>query len=190
MNKKAKKDALLNFVFKYSFQRGDFQLSSGKKSDFYIDIKQTTLDPRGSLLVAEILLDQLISSKVSSIGGLTIGADPIIGSVVTLSAQRGYPVAGFIVRKEPKRHGLHRLIEGKIAEGDRVIIIDDVITTGNSAYKAVQAVEELKCEVVKIIPVVDRDEGGRAFFEDKGYDYHPILTIKEIFALASHFNPS
>jgi orotate phosphoribosyltransferase len=183
MNQKAKRDALLNFLFKRSFQRGAFELSSGRRSDFYIDVKQTTLDPEGSLLVAEMMLHEVMSSRIDSIGGLTLGADPIIGSVVMLSAQRNHPIRGFIVRKGPKGHGKGGLIEGRIKEGDRVIIIDDVITTGSSAYKAVQAVEELKCKVVKVIPLVDRNEGGGEFFESKGYEYDPIIRMEEIFTL-------
>jgi len=181
MNSQAKRDALLKVVFHSSFQRGRFKLSSGRESDFYLDAKQTTLVGESSLLVAEILLDEVINSKIDSIGGLAIGADPIIGSVLPVSALKGYPLRGFIVRKEgPKGHGLRRLIEGAIKEGDRVIIVDDVITTGASAYEAVKAVEKIQCKVVKVIPLIDRNEGGRELFEMKGYDYSPLITIEEI----------
>jgi orotate phosphoribosyltransferase len=184
MSHQEKRDALLEVVFRSSFQRGRFKLSSGRESDFYLDGKQTSLSWEGALLIAEILLEEAIKSKADSIGGLAIGADPLIGSVLALSALKGHPLRGFIVRKEGRKdHGSQRLIEGPIRKGDRVIIVEDVITTGGSAYKAVEAVEELECEVVKIISLVDRNEGGRQFFESKAYDYHPIITMDDIFKL-------
>ena len=178
----AKRDALLKLVFHACFKRGRFKLSSGKESDFYLDAKQITLVAEGSLLVAEILADEVIKAEIDSIGGLALGADPIVGSVLPVSAQKGHPLRGFIVRKEgQKGHGTQRLIEGAIREGDRVIIVDDVITTGSSAYRAVEAVEQIQCKVVKVVPIIDRNEGGREFFENKGYDYSPVITIEEIF---------
>ena len=182
MKGETKRDALLKVIFHSSFKRGKFKLSSGRESDFYLDAKQTTLIGKGSLLVAEMLLDEVISADVDAIGGPTIGADPMIGSVLTLSAIKAHPLRGFIVRKEVKEHGTQKRIEGPIKKGDRVIIVEDVITTGASAYKAVKAVEDLQCEVAKVIPLVDRDEGGRAFFQKKGYDYCPLITMEDIVA--------
>lgn len=178
-----KRHALLEVVYRSSFQRGRFRLSSGKESDFYLDGKQTTLTGGALLLVAEILLEEAIDSKVDSIGGLAIGADPIIGSVLTLGAARGYAFRGFIVRKKAKEHGTGKLVEGPVKKGDRVIVVDDVVTTGGSAYDAVMAVEELGCKVVKIISLVDRNEGGRERFKRNGYDYRPIIRIEDIFGL-------
>jgi len=180
MNSQRKRDALLKVLFHSSFKRGKFKLSSGRESDFYLDAKHTTLVGEGSLLVAEILLDEVINAHIDAIGGLTIGADPIIGSVLTLSAMKTHPLRGFIVRKGVKEHGTQKLIEGPIKKGDRVIIVEDVMTTGASAYKAVKAVEDIQCKVVKVIPLVDRDEGGREFFQMKGYDCCPLITMKEI----------
>lgn len=180
MKEETDRDMLLKVIFHASFKRGKFTLSSGRQSDFYLDVKQTTLVGEGSRLVAESLLHEVISAQIDAIGGLTIGADPIIGSVLTLSAIKGHPLRGFIVRKAAKAHGTQKLIEGPIRKGDRVIIVEDVITTGASAYQAVKAAEDLQCKVVKVIPVVDRDEGGRAFFEEKGYDYCPLITMKDI----------
>jgi orotate phosphoribosyltransferase len=180
VNSETKKDALLKVLFHASFKRGKFMLSSGRESDFYLDAKQTTLVGEGSLLVAEVLLDEVINARIDAIGGLTIGADPIIGSILTLSAMKGLPLRGFIVRKETKEHGTQKLIEGPIKQGDRVIIVEDVMTTGASAYRAVKAVEDIQCKVVKVIPLVDRDEGGREFFQMKGYDCCPLITMKEI----------
>jgi len=177
------KEDILQFVFKHSFQRGKFKLTSGKFSDFYLDMKQTTLDPEGSLLIAKLLIHKVVECKADSIGGLMIGADPIIGSVITLGFLQDYHIRGFIVRKQEKKHGLHKLIEGKIRKKDRVLIVEDVATTGSSAYKAVQAAEEFNCKVVKVVPIIDRNEGGRDFFNNKGYDYDPLIKIEEIFNL-------
>lgn len=172
---------LLELIFRNSFKRGDYKLSSGKFSNYYLDIKQVTLEPKGSALIANLIIDKIIKSKIESIGGLTIGADPIVGSIITLGLEEDFYIRGFIVRKEEKKHGLHKRIEGKIRERDRVLIIEDVATTGGSTLQAVKAVEELKCEVVKIVPVVDRNEGARELFKD--YDYNPLIKIEEIFGL-------
>jgi len=181
MNIEQTKNELLKYIFYYSFQRGKFKLSSGKISDFYLDVKQTTLDPKGSLLIAKLLVNEIIESAADSIGGLMIGADPIVGSVITLGILQDYYIRGFIVRKEEKEHGLKRRIEGKIRKKDHVLIVEDVATTGGSTLKAVQAVEELDCKVIKIVPIVDRNEGSRELFKD--YDYDPLIKIEEIFAL-------
>ena len=180
------KEDILQFVFKHSFQRGKFKLTSGKFSDFYLDMKQTTLDPEGSLLIAKLLIHKVVECKADSIGGLMIGADPIIGSVITLGFLQDYHIRGFIVRKQEKKHGLHKLIEGKIRKKDRVLIVEDVATTGSSAYKAVQAAEEFNCKVVKVVPIIDRNEGGRDFFNNNGYDYYPLIKIEEIFNLEKY----
>lgn len=173
------KKALLDFVFKHAFLRGRFELSSGKISDFYLDAKQATMDPAGALLVAEAYLEKARACEADAIGGLMIGADPIVGAVVCLSGLRGYPIRGFIVRKKVKGHGRQRRIEGKIQQGDRVIVIDDVVTTGGSAMEAVQAVETQGGKVIKVVPLIDRNEGGRQCFKD--YDYDPIIMIEDIF---------
>ena len=179
--------ALLDFVFKHSFLRGRFELSSGRTSNFYLDAKQTTMDPVGSLLVAQAYLEKARACEADAIGGLMIGADPIVGAVVCLSGQQGCPIRGFIVRKKVKDHGRQRRIEGKIQENDRVIIIDDVVTTGGSAMEAVKAVEAQGCTVVKVVPLIDRNEGGRQCFKD--YDYDPIISIDQIFEREALGNP-
>lgn len=181
MNKERTKNDLLKFIFRNSFKRGEFKLSSGKISNFYLDVKQTTLDPKGSLLIANLLVKKVIECMADSIGGLMIGADPIVGSVITLGFLQDYYIRGFIVRKIEKEYGLKRRIEGKIREKDNVLIVEDVATTGSSTFRAVHVVEELGCKVVKIIPVVDRNEGARELF--KNYDYDPLIKIEEIFEL-------
>lgn len=113
---------------------------------------------------------------------------PLCGRCGLPAKLPNYTITCFIVRKEEKPHGKHKLIEGRIEKNDRVIIIDDVITTGHSAYEAVNAVEEMNCKVVKVIPIVDRNEGGKEFFEGKGYKYDPIINIEDIFRLEREMN--
>ena len=130
-----------------SLRTGDFTLSSGKKSSYYLDCRMTTLDPQGALLIARLILGRIREHKIQSdaIGGLTIGADPIVAAVAVVSAIEGQPLPAFIVRKESKGHGTQRLIEGYDGKpGSRVIIVDDVCTTGDSILKAADRAEELR----------------------------------------------
>lgn len=151
-----------------AFKTGDFTLSSGKKSDFYVDCRKISLHPEGSRLIGKIILDKIKDIKVDSIGGLTLGADPITSAVVTLSN-----IPGFIVRKKEKEHGTKQKIEGHIQPGWNVVIVEDVATTGASSLQAIEAVEAAGAKVVKVIPVVDREEGAADTL--KNYDFDPIL---------------
>lgn len=152
---------------------GDFTLSSGKKSDLYVDCRRVTLHPLGAKLIGKIILDKIKNIKVDSIGGLTLGADPITSAVVTLS-----DIPGFIVRKKEKEHGTKQKIEGLIEPGWSVVIVEDVATTGQSALQAIEAVEAFGCKVVKVIAVFDREEGASAAL--KNYDFDPILKKSEL----------
>ena len=172
------KKALFKVLQEKSFVRGKVILSSGKESHYYLDCKPTTLDPFGSYVAASLLCQEIKKIRdqgkiVDAIGGMMIGADPIVGAVAAMSYLQKSPIRAFIVRKEPKAHGRMRSIEGNLPEGSRVIILDDVITTGDSTLKAVQAVEEQSCAVVKILCLVDRDEGAEEAF--RGYDYEPLF---------------
>jgi len=156
-------------------------LSSGRQSDYYVDGKQVTLgDPRGALLFAQIILKALEGQPVDTIGGLTIGADPIVGGVVVLSALEGRPYPGFIVRKEPKKHGKKALIEGDLKRDDRAVIVDDVITTGTSILKTIREVESHGVTVVGVLALTDREEGGRAVLEGQGYRTFAVFTAEEL----------
>lgn len=152
---------------------GDFTLSSGKKSDFYVDCRKVTLHPQGAKLIGKIILDKIKSLKVDAVGGLTLGADPITGAVVTLS-----DIPGFIVRKKAKEHGTGQKIEGLIEKGWNVVIVEDVATTGASALQAIQAAEAIGAKVVKVISVVDREEGAVEAL--KKYCFDPIFTKSEL----------
>ncbi len=152
---------------------GEFTLSSGKKSDFYVDCRKATLHPKGAKLIGGIILDKIKGLKVDAVGGLTLGADPIIGAVITLS-----DIPGFIVRKKAKEHGTKQRIEGLLQPGWSVLIVEDVATTGGSALEAIQAAEDAGAKVVKVISVVDREEGAREALAK--YDFDPIFRRSEL----------
>lgn len=151
-----------------AFKTGEFTLSSGKKSNYYIDCRKITLHPEGSRLIAKIIMDKIKGLKVDAIGGLTLGADPITSSVVAIS-----DIPGFIVRKKEKEHGTKQKIEGHIKAGWNVVIVEDVSTTGASALQAIEAVEAAGVKVVKVISVVDREEGAAEVL--RNYDFDPIF---------------
>lgn len=155
-------------------------LSSGRESNYYIDAKYATMDPEGAYLIAKLMLEQISNFDIDAIGGYTLGADPIVGSVVASSYGTERPLLGFIVRKEPKTHGEMKLIEGPFRRGLKCLIVDDVITTGSSILKAVKAVEEEGGIVVLTMGIVDRLEGGRENIEKAGYIFKSLFTKKDL----------
>jgi orotate phosphoribosyltransferase len=168
------------YLLEHSLQFGDFTLTSGRKSDYYIDGKRTTLRSRGAYLVARLLLDALHGSAIEAIGGPTLGADPVIGAVMALAALEELSLVGFLVRKEPKGHGTQQLIEGPLQPGMQVAVFDDTVTTGGSLKHAIDQVEAAQCTVVKVFAVVDRQEGARQNFAEWGYPFHPLFTMAEL----------
>lgn len=154
-----------------------FRLSSGKMSDHYFEGKKITLSPRGAHLVAKMVLDELSGEKVDAVGGLVMGAALIASAVAAIADVEGKTLHTFIVREKPKEHGTQRLIEGHLQKGWRVAIVDDVITTGASVFKAIDAVEELGCKVVKVIAIVDRHEGGSDELRRRGYKFQQFLNL-------------
>lgn len=156
---------------------GKFTLASGKKSDHYFEGKRLTLHPEGAYLIGKEIFDRLAAIDVDAIGGLVMGAFPIITAVALVSHQEGKPIPSFIVRDKPKEHGTRRQIEGHLAEGSRVAIVDDVITTGSCVFKAIEAVKAVKCEVVKVIVIVDRNEGGSEQLREAGYNFEAIINL-------------
>ncbi len=164
-----------------SLMFGEFTLASGKKSNFYFDSKRTTLLPEGAWLAAREIL-RLIRERgieADAIGGLTLGADPIVCPVAALSHAEGRPLRAFIVRKETKEHGTGRKIEGQLEPGSRVIIVDDVVTTAGSTLKAIEAAEQAGHTVVAVICLVDREQGGAEALAK--YPFYPLYRKAEIF---------
>jgi len=160
--------------------RGEFILASGAKSNYYIDVKFISLTSEGLAHFARVILDRIKHLNADLIGGMTLGADPIIGAVTAMSHMVGRPIDGIIVRKEPKGHGAGKMIEGPMSEGKRVVVIEDVVTTGGSSIKAIDAIEKAGGKVVKVITLVDRLAGGREAFESRVYVFEPIFTINDL----------
>jgi len=164
-----------------SLMFGDFTLASGKKSTFYFDSKRTTLRPDGAWLTARQILALVRERgiKADAIGGLTLGADPIVCPVAALSHAEGPALRAFIVRKEAKEHGTGRRIEGNLPERSRVIVVDDVVTTAGSTLKAIEAAEEEGHTVVAVICLVDREQGGTERLA--AYPFYPLFRKGDIF---------
>lgn len=181
---------LIALLAERSAKRGDFVLASGRRSNLYVDCRLTAMSPEGQLLIGRAGLAALRASgwPVDAVGGLTLGADPIAYAIAHASALaaeqgNGQMVRGFTVRKEAKQHGTGKLIEGPFQPGDRVVIVEDVITTGGSALKAVEAVRNAGGEILGVLALVDRQEGGREALEAAGLRVIALATASDILPL-------
>lgn len=170
---------LIRLFHERALKFGDFTLASGKKSSYYLDGKQISLHSSSLRQVSHGLLDLLSDVAFDAIGGMTIGADPIVGGVLVAAAECGRSIDGFLVRKEAKGHGTQRYIEGPVRPGAKVVVIDDVVTTGGSALQAVDRIVEFGCEVVCVVGIVDRKEGGAANFAARNLPFRSLLTIED-----------
>lgn len=155
---------------------GRFTLTSGKESAYYFDGRLLSLDPEGARLIAKALLPILQDAGVEAVGGLTLGADPIVSSVAFASGLKGEGIPAFIVRKEAKAHGTGQSIEGPLRPGSRVAIVDDVCTTAGSLFQAIEAAEAVGCTVVKVVAILDRMEGGSEELRRRGYDFVALMA--------------
>ena len=174
-------EQLRRILKEHSLMFGDFTLASGKKSSFYFDSKKTTLLPEGAWLTARAVLSVIREKGIDAqaIGGLTLGADPIVCPVAALSHVEGPALRAFIVRKETKEHGTGRRIEGQLEPGSRVVIVDDVVTTAGSTLQAIGAAKDAGHQVVAVICLVDREEGGAEKLSE--WPFYPIFRRREIF---------
>ena len=178
------REKLANLLREKSLKRGEFILASGQKSDYYLDCRLTTLDAEGARLTGYCVLELLdqMGVKPDAIGGLSMGADPVVSAAIVISAIEKRPLQGFLVRKEAKEHGRKKQIEGmEQTQGKRVVIVDDVCTTGGSTLEAIGAAEREGCEVIAVISVVDREQGGSEILRQK-YEYGTVFTARELLA--------
>ncbi len=157
------RERLIQLIYKKAFKYSEepiFKLVSGRMSNYYFNCKAVTLNPEGMYLIGNIIFDMIKGLDVKAIGGLTLGADPIANAVAYTSYLKGKPIEAFVVRKNAKSHGTMQWIEGNVNEGDRVVIVDDVITTGKSTIEAITKAKDAGLKIVKVIALVDRQEGG------------------------------
>ena len=174
-------DAKVELIKRMGFLRGTFTLSSGKTSAYYFDSKPMTLDPEGSYEVGKYFFDKLSRSGAEFVGGMALGAIPIVEAVALISHFEARPLPGFFVRKEAKSHGTEKLIEGNFPD-DRaapVAILDDVVTGGGSILQAIEAVEENGNPIVSVMCILDRNEGGRELLKKRGYDLQAMYVVED-----------
>jgi orotate phosphoribosyltransferase len=177
------KQRLLEILKKLSYEEGEFILKSGKKSTYYIDARETALNPEGMYLIGQIMYRMVREiSGIGAVGGVSVGADPLVCSVVLASYGRKDNLTGFFIRKEPKGHGKNLWIEGakNLKKGMDVIILEDVVTTGGSSLKAVEITESEGYNVKGIVALLDRLEGGKDVIESKGYMFNSIFNLKDL----------
>ena len=177
------KERLIGIILERSFKYSDnppFTLVSGRKSNYFFNCKPTTLDPEGMNLIGELVFAMLADSSVTAAGGLTLGADPIANALAVISYQKGRPIKSFIVRKDAKDHGLKDVIAGNIQPGERVAILDDVITTGGSTITAIEQARRAGLDVRRVITLIDREEGGRENILRYVDHVESVLTRTEI----------
>jgi orotate phosphoribosyltransferase len=180
-NLDAARARLKGILLERSIRFGDFTLSSGAKSKYYADVRQTSLHPEGAILIARLLDPILVEHGARAVGGLTLGADPIVVALVAWTELQGRGLPGFLVRKAEKGHGTGRRIEGPFDKALPAAIVDDVITKGGSALAAYEAVREAGGEVRVVACVVDRNEGGAEEFATRGVPFRSIFKIQEFF---------
>ncbi len=175
------RELLLELIRTEALRRGDFTLASGKKASYYLDCRNITLHPKGANVIAAGMLEVIQSAGPlpDAVGGMAIGADPITAAIVTLAGQRDLPLKGFMVRKEAKGHGTGKQVEGPVEPGQSVVIVEDVITSGGSALKAVDAAIEFGLVVQRVVAIIDRLAGGKEAFEKKGLQLITLTTIRD-----------
>jgi orotate phosphoribosyltransferase len=178
------KQKLARLLLKLSYKEGDFTLTSGKKSDYYFDCKQTALHAEGGYLIGRLFFEMLKGYDVDGVGGMTLGADPLITGVTVVSHLEGRPLPGFIIRKKSKGHGTDQYLEGlaNFREGDKVVLLEDVCTTGGTLITAAQRVRDAGLEIVGVLAVLDREEGGREKLKKAGLELDSIFTRQELLA--------
>jgi orotate phosphoribosyltransferase len=183
VSKSVSRARLAEIIHARSFGRGEITLASGRKSDFYFNLKPTMLDPEGAALLAELTFEALRDDKLDYVGGLEMGAVPLAGAIAQLSWLKNHPIAAFFVRKKPKEHGARLAVEGlakgETLQGKRIVIVEDVTTTGGSAIKALDAVRDAGGEVVLVYTMIDREEGAAENFAQAGVPFRALYKASE-----------
>jgi len=175
-------ERLFELLKSRSFVRGEVILASGEKSDYYFDGRMVAVHPEGAFVIGEVIYELIRDLNVDAVGGLAVGAVPLVTSTVISCFNHGLRMEGFWVREEAKSHGTRKHVEGKLPDSARVVILEDVVTSGSSVMKAIRAVEEKGATVIRIVALVDRERGARQLFSEHGYDYQPIFSKEEFFA--------
>jgi orotate phosphoribosyltransferase len=173
---------LIALIEAKALKRGTFRLASGREASFYLDAKQVVLDAHGAMLVGRAILERLraLGGLPAAVGGMSIGADPITSAVVTMAGVEGLPLKGFMVRKEPKDHGTKKYVEGPVEPGQRVVIVEDVTTTGGSSLLAIDRVQEFGLVVERVVTVIDRLAGAKDAFAARGIPLESLVTIRDL----------
>ena len=174
------KQALTALVRETALSFGEFTLASGKKASYYLDCRKVTLDSRGAKLIGAGMLDLLRMNMPQLVGGMAIGADPITAAILTVAGQRGVPLRGVMIRKESKQHGTGKFVEGPLSAGEELVVVEDVVTTGGSSLLAIERSEAVGLKVRRVLAIVDRLEGGREAFAERGYELTTLLTVRDL----------
>ncbi len=180
------KRRLARLLVEKSYREGDFVLASGRRSDYYFDCRVTALHAEGSWLIGSLFNHLLADLPIVGVGGMTMGADPLVSATTVISHTLGRPLHGMLVRKEAKGHGTGQYVEGlgNFSAGDKVAMLEDVVTTGGSLLKACDRVRDAGMQIVAVCAILDREEGGREKLRDAGYDLRALFTRKELVELA------
>ena len=175
------RDRLIGLLKRDALRKGTFTLASGRTSHYYIDGRKVTLSAEGAALIGAGILEAISDlAGIKAVGGLTMGADPIVGATLAVAGIHGNPLRGFLVRKEAKTHGTGQLVEGPLSSGETVVVVDDVATTGGSSLQAVSAIKAMGGKVARVIVVLDRLEGAAEAFAAQGLDFKALLTIRDL----------
>ena len=182
----ALKRRLARLLVEKSYREGDFVLASGRRSDYYFDCRVTALHAEGSWLIGTLFNHMLSEMDIKGVGGMTMGADPLVAATTVISHEQGRPLHGLLVRKEAKGHGTGQYVEGlgNFSTGDRVAMLEDVVTTGGSLLKACDRIRDAGLSIVAVCAILDREEGGREKLREAGYDLLALFTRAELVALA------
>ena len=182
----ALKHRLARLLVEKSYREGDFVLASGRRSDYYFDCRVTALHAEGSWLIGTLFNHMLSEMDIKGVGGMTMGADPLVAATTVISHEQGRPLDGLLVRKEAKGHGTGQYVEGlgNFSTGDRVAMLEDVVTTGGSLLKACDRIRDAGLSIVAVCAILDREEGGREKLREAGYDLLALFTRAELVALA------